>query len=52
MTNFLGLTINSNISYFVCGDATEKSPKMIISGDRNIGFLPNTGVLGQPVPRP
>jgi prepilin-type N-terminal cleavage/methylation domain-containing protein len=48
-TNFLGLTSNSNLSYFVCGDATEKSPKMIISGDRNIGFLPTaSGVLGQP----
>ncbi len=48
-TNFPSLTSNSNISYFVCGDATDKSPKMIITGDRNIGNLPTaTGVLGQP----
>ena len=26
-----------NISYFVCGDATEDYPQMILSGDRNIG---------------
>jgi prepilin-type N-terminal cleavage/methylation domain-containing protein len=48
-TNFPSLISNSNVSYFVCGDATDKSPKMIIAGDRNIGFLPAaTGVLGQP----
>lgn len=37
-TNFAGLTSNSNLSYFVCGDADDKHPKMIIVGDRNVGF--------------
>lgn len=37
-TNFAGLTSNSNLSYFVCGDADDKHPKMIIVGDRNIGY--------------
>jgi prepilin-type N-terminal cleavage/methylation domain-containing protein len=35
-TNFAGLTSNSNLSYFVCGDASDKYPKMILTGDRNI----------------
>jgi prepilin-type N-terminal cleavage/methylation domain-containing protein len=28
---------NNNVSYFVCGDAQDAYPQMIISGDRNIG---------------
>ena len=28
---------NNNISYFVCGDASESYPQMILDGDRNIG---------------
>ena len=35
-TNFAGLTSYSNLSYFVCGDAANKYPKMILTGDRNI----------------
>jgi prepilin-type N-terminal cleavage/methylation domain-containing protein/prepilin-type processing-associated H-X9-DG protein len=48
-TNFGQLANTSNssgvgtnaISYFVCGDATEAYPQMIMTGDRNIGL---TGV--------
>jgi len=32
-------------SYFICGDAAEDYPQMILSGDRNIGSI---GTLGQP----
>ena len=46
-TNFVGLVCNTNLSYFVCGDAVDKSPKMIITGDRNIANVPG-GVNGQP----
>jgi prepilin-type N-terminal cleavage/methylation domain-containing protein len=28
---------NNNVSYFICGDAQDAYPQMIISGDRNIG---------------
>ena len=28
---------NNNVSYFVCGDAQDAYPQMILSGDRNIG---------------
>jgi prepilin-type N-terminal cleavage/methylation domain-containing protein len=31
------LFTNTTLSYFVCGDATESSPQMILSGDRNVG---------------
>ena len=38
-TNFAFLTavIPLNISYFVCGDAAETYPQMVMLGDRNIG---------------
>ena len=37
-TNFTALKNNSaNMSYFVCGDAVETYPQMILDGDRNIG---------------
>jgi prepilin-type N-terminal cleavage/methylation domain-containing protein len=37
-TNFATLYLNNNnISYFVCGDASEAYPQMILDGDRNIG---------------
>jgi prepilin-type N-terminal cleavage/methylation domain-containing protein len=37
-TNFAALAHNSlNMSYFVCGDAIETYPQMILDGDRNIG---------------
>src|SRR5450759_4744363 len=37
-TNFAALTYNDqNMSYFVCGDAAETYPQMILDGDRNIG---------------
>jgi prepilin-type N-terminal cleavage/methylation domain-containing protein len=32
-----GVFTNVNLSYFVGGDASDKSPKMILTGDRNIG---------------
>jgi prepilin-type N-terminal cleavage/methylation domain-containing protein len=28
---------NGNVSYFVCGDAADPYPQMILSGDRNLG---------------
>jgi prepilin-type N-terminal cleavage/methylation domain-containing protein len=37
-TNFAYLVGLTNISYFVCGDATEAYPQMILDGDRNIGI--------------
>ncbi len=37
-TNFAVMTLNNNyMSYFVCGDASEAYPQMILDGDRNIG---------------
>ena len=37
-TNFAYLTANNlNMSYFVCGDAAETYPQMIMLGDRNVG---------------
>jgi prepilin-type N-terminal cleavage/methylation domain-containing protein len=37
-TNFTALKYNSaNMSYFVCGDAVETFPQMILDGDRNVG---------------
>ena len=36
------------LSYFVCGDAFESYPQMILTGDRNIGDC--AGVLGIPAP--
>jgi len=56
-TNFAMLAYNSqNMSYFVCGDAAETYPQMILDGDRNIGTSAtqnspanNTnGILGAP----
>lgn len=44
-TNFAGLTSNTNLSYFVCGDAQDRYPQMILTGDRNIGNIPG-GVAG------
>lgn len=31
------------ISFFVCGDATEQYPQMVLDGDRNIGAAPTSG---------
>jgi prepilin-type N-terminal cleavage/methylation domain-containing protein len=37
-TNFTALKNNyANMSYFVCGDAYETYPQMILDGDRNVG---------------
>jgi prepilin-type N-terminal cleavage/methylation domain-containing protein len=39
-TNFANLVDNkNNMSYFVCGDAAETYPQMILDGDRNIGIV-------------
>jgi prepilin-type N-terminal cleavage/methylation domain-containing protein len=39
-TNFTCLTHNDeNLSYFICGDASESYPQMILDGDRNIGTV-------------
>jgi prepilin-type N-terminal cleavage/methylation domain-containing protein/prepilin-type processing-associated H-X9-DG protein len=35
------------ISYFVCGDATEAYPQMIMVGDRNIGITPTGAAPAQ-----
>jgi len=43
-TNFIALVNNiQNMSYFICGDAAESYPSMIMDGDRNIGIaaVPN-----------
>ncbi len=52
-TNFPQLGITSNpgvstqgtncISYFVCGDAADTYPQMILDGDRNLGTASTTG---------
>jgi len=43
-TNFPSLHfVDQNMSYFVCGDAQEAYPQMILDGDRNIG---TTGASG------
>jgi prepilin-type N-terminal cleavage/methylation domain-containing protein len=34
---------NMNLSYFVCGDASDQYPQMILAGDRNIGTASNIG---------
>jgi prepilin-type N-terminal cleavage/methylation domain-containing protein len=45
-TNFGMLIGNTNfISYFVCGDASETYPQMILDGDRNIGLVTALGTL-------
>ena len=44
-TNFSSL-VNNNLSYFVCGDAADAYPQMIISGDRNLGTAPALGTAG------
>jgi len=47
-TNFAVYTLNNNyLSYFVCGDASEAYPQMIMTGDRNVG---TTTTLNQPAP--
>jgi hypothetical protein len=39
-TNFMALRFcDQNISYFICGDAQEQYPQMILDGDRNIGTV-------------
>ena len=37
-----GLGTNA-ISFFVCGDATEAYPQMVLDGDRNVGTTPTSG---------
>ena len=44
-SSFTGLAVG-NLSYFVCGDAADAYPQMIIAGDRNIG----TSAQGAPAP--
>ena len=59
-TNFVALNSDSfNMSYFVCGDAMETYPQMILDGDRNIGTATTvnvpasiTNVLGMQCPAP
>ena len=36
-TNFISLTYQ-NLSYFLCGDATQDDPQTIVTGDRSLGF--------------
>ena len=44
-TNFAFLVNNAlNMSYFVCGDAAETYPQMIMIGDRNIGTAASQNV--------
>jgi prepilin-type N-terminal cleavage/methylation domain-containing protein len=44
-TNFAMMTFNDkNMSYFVCGDAAEAYPQMILDGDRNIGTATGQGL--------
>jgi prepilin-type N-terminal cleavage/methylation domain-containing protein len=34
---------NGVVSYFVCGDASDAYPQLILAGDRNIGTVANSG---------
>jgi len=44
-TNFAIMSQNTNnLSYFVCGDAAETYPQMIMLGDRNIGIATTQGI--------
>ena len=44
------LTLGTNcISYFVCGDAVDTFPQMILDGDRNLGVV--TAANGNPAPK-
>jgi prepilin-type N-terminal cleavage/methylation domain-containing protein len=44
-TNFVSLHNNNlNMSYFVCGDAQDTYPQMILDGDRNIGTTTTFGI--------
>jgi prepilin-type N-terminal cleavage/methylation domain-containing protein len=38
-----GTFVNNNVSYFVCGDAADSYPQMIIAGDRNMGTSATLG---------
>jgi prepilin-type N-terminal cleavage/methylation domain-containing protein len=38
-----GTFTNGNISYFVCGDAADAYPQMILAGDRNLGTATTLG---------
>jgi prepilin-type N-terminal cleavage/methylation domain-containing protein len=40
---------NNNVSYFVCGDAQDAYPQMIISGDRNIGTTTAQGAAANSI---
>jgi prepilin-type N-terminal cleavage/methylation domain-containing protein len=47
-TNFTALANdNQNMSYFVCGDAAETYPQMILDGDRNVGAIGSANVPAQ-----
>jgi prepilin-type N-terminal cleavage/methylation domain-containing protein len=43
-----GATAVSYTSYFVCGDAAEAYPQMVLTGDRNIGGGADVPASGQP----
>jgi prepilin-type N-terminal cleavage/methylation domain-containing protein len=44
-TNFTVLNNNNaNMSYFVCGDAAETYPQMVLDGDRNIGTVASPNI--------
>ncbi len=38
-----GTFTNGNVSYFVCGDASDAYPQLILAGDRNIGTITTYG---------
>ena len=38
-----GSFTNGNVSYFVCGDASDAYPQMILAGDRNLGTITTIG---------
>jgi prepilin-type N-terminal cleavage/methylation domain-containing protein len=42
-TNFANLQ-DQYLSYFICGDANDNYPQMILSGDRNIGKATSAGI--------
>jgi len=58
-TNFVQLGINASpgtttqgtncISYFVCGDAADTYPQMLLDGDRNLGSVPTIGTFASSI---
>jgi prepilin-type N-terminal cleavage/methylation domain-containing protein len=43
-TNFAFLSSTNFLSYFICGDASDAYPQMVLTGDRNLGTVTGTSI--------